>query len=254
MSGLGEFEGQIDDGSLRVLAVSGAERLETADAPTLRGGHRPGLHQLARRPRPSRHRRRHSRAYIDLFRRCTTPQAWQDALEKNGWTDNFATGEEFETFLDRTGRARPHDADRPGPGLSHDPRRLGRPSRGPPGQPPIEETPPVPAAHHARDDGAASSTPRSTAWRRSSPWPAPTSSTTAASSASGMSADFRAALHLRLRRRRRAAGRWRSPSPSPRPAGDVAEAEEGEDVDLGGRATYAPSALLARSSSSSTSP
>ncbi len=35
MSGLGEFEGQIEDGSLRVLAVSGAERLDTVDAPTL---------------------------------------------------------------------------------------------------------------------------------------------------------------------------------------------------------------------------
>ncbi len=35
MSGLGEFEGQIADGSLRVLAVSGEERLDTVDAPTL---------------------------------------------------------------------------------------------------------------------------------------------------------------------------------------------------------------------------
>ncbi len=24
---------------------------------------------------------------------------WQDALEANGWADNFATGEEFEDFL-----------------------------------------------------------------------------------------------------------------------------------------------------------
>jgi putative tricarboxylic transport membrane protein len=24
---------------------------------------------------------------------------WQAALESNGWTDNFATGEEFEDFL-----------------------------------------------------------------------------------------------------------------------------------------------------------
>jgi putative tricarboxylic transport membrane protein len=26
-------------------------------------------------------------------------EEWQDALESNGWSDNFATGEEFEDFL-----------------------------------------------------------------------------------------------------------------------------------------------------------
>ena len=27
-------------------------------------------------------------------------QGWQDALEENGWTDDFKTGDEFATFLD----------------------------------------------------------------------------------------------------------------------------------------------------------
>ena len=26
-------------------------------------------------------------------------EEWQEALAANGWTDNFATGEEFEQFL-----------------------------------------------------------------------------------------------------------------------------------------------------------
>ncbi|SDS54267.1 putative tricarboxylic transport membrane protein [Nocardioides scoriae] len=101
MSGLGEFEGQIADGSLRVLAVSGDERLETVDAPTLseedidlvftnwRGVLAPpGIDDATRE------------AYVKAFEEMHDTQAWKDTLEKNGWADNFATGEEFESFLD----------------------------------------------------------------------------------------------------------------------------------------------------------
>ena len=28
------------------------------------------------------------------------PTHWQDALERNSWTDSFMTGEEFEDFID----------------------------------------------------------------------------------------------------------------------------------------------------------
>jgi len=100
MSGPAEFEGQIDDGSLRVLAVSGAERLDTVDAPTLkesgvdmvftnwRGALAPpGISQA-------------QRDYLtDLFTEMHDTPEWREALERNGWTDNFATGDEFETFL-----------------------------------------------------------------------------------------------------------------------------------------------------------
>ncbi|NYJ00375.1 putative tricarboxylic transport membrane protein [Nocardioides thalensis] len=101
MSGLGEFEGQIEDGSLRVLAVSGAERLDTVeDVPTLtesgidlvftnwRGVLAPpGISDT-------------QRDYLtDLFTEMHETDEWQAALEDNGWTDNFATGEEFEQFL-----------------------------------------------------------------------------------------------------------------------------------------------------------
>ena len=62
-SGLPEFQGSIDSGELRVLAVSGEERYPEgspfADAPTLNGGgRRPGVPQLARRARASRDQRR----------------------------------------------------------------------------------------------------------------------------------------------------------------------------------------------------
>jgi putative tricarboxylic transport membrane protein len=100
MSGLGEFAGQIEDGSLRVLAVSGAERLDTADAPTLteegidlvftnwRGVLAPpGIDDAT------------VDSYIAAFEKMHDTQAWKDVLEENGWSDNFATGDEFGTFL-----------------------------------------------------------------------------------------------------------------------------------------------------------
>ena len=100
MSGLGEFEGQIKDGKLRVLAVSGAERLDGIDAPTLtesgvdlvftnwRGVLAPpGISDS-------------QRDYLtDLLTEMHDTAEWKDALEANGWTDNFATGKEFEDFL-----------------------------------------------------------------------------------------------------------------------------------------------------------
>jgi putative tricarboxylic transport membrane protein len=99
-SGLGEFEGQIADGSLRVLAVSGEERLEGIDAPTLvesgidlvftnwRG-------VLAPPGIPDEVRDQH----IALLEEMHATPAWQEALETNGWVDAFVTGDEFEEFL-----------------------------------------------------------------------------------------------------------------------------------------------------------
>ena len=55
-SGLGEFVDQIEAGQLRVLAVSGGERVERcrrADAD--RGGYRPDIYQLARNPGSAGH-------------------------------------------------------------------------------------------------------------------------------------------------------------------------------------------------------
>ena len=100
MSGLGEFEGQIKDGKLRVLAVSGAERLDGIEAPTLtesgvdlvftnwRGVLAPpGISEA-------------QRDYLtDLLTEMHDTAEWKDALEANGWTDNFASGKEFEDFL-----------------------------------------------------------------------------------------------------------------------------------------------------------
>jgi putative tricarboxylic transport membrane protein len=100
-SGLSEFEGQIADGSLRVLATSGAEPLSTVDAPTLqesgvdlvftnwRGVFAPpGISDETRDELTS------------LLEEMHESQGWQEQLETNGWIDAFKTGDDFRTFLE----------------------------------------------------------------------------------------------------------------------------------------------------------
>src|SRR5690606_32749648 len=102
-SGLGEFEGQIRAGELRVLAVSGEERLEGdvfSEFPTLvesgvdlvftnwRGVLAP--------PGISEERKQELIAYLEEMH--ASPE-WQKALADNKWIDEFKTGDEFEEFL-----------------------------------------------------------------------------------------------------------------------------------------------------------
>ncbi|GGF57470.1 C4-dicarboxylate ABC transporter substrate-binding protein [Marmoricola endophyticus] len=100
MSGLGEFEGQIADGSLRVLAVSGKERTEMVDAPTLTEG---GVDLVFSNwrgvlapPGISAEQRRY---LVDLFTTMHDTEEWREELRRNGWTDNFLTGDEFGDYL-----------------------------------------------------------------------------------------------------------------------------------------------------------
>ncbi|KAA1376216.1 Bug family tripartite tricarboxylate transporter substrate binding protein [Aeromicrobium fastidiosum] len=99
-SGPSEFEGQLKDGSLRVLAVSGEERLDTVDAPTLKESGidmtfvnwrgilaPPGISDESRD------------RLVAMFTKMHQTKGWKDAVKRNGWIDSFATGEEFRTFL-----------------------------------------------------------------------------------------------------------------------------------------------------------
>lgn len=102
-SGLGEFEGQIKSGDLRVLAVSGNERLSSPalkEVPTLtesdvelvfvnwRGVLAP----------PGIPAKRRSELIGYLQKMHDSPE-WQKALKTNGWIDTFRTGEDFDEFL-----------------------------------------------------------------------------------------------------------------------------------------------------------
>ena len=102
-SGVGEFAGQLASGELRLLAVSGEERLEgegVSDAPTLtesgidlvftnwRGVFAP--------PGISDERRAE---LIEMLEEMHETPEWRQALEDYGWIDEFKTGDEFTTFL-----------------------------------------------------------------------------------------------------------------------------------------------------------
>ena len=99
-TGLGEFRDQIDSGQLRALAVSGSERIEGVDAPTLTEAGvnltftnwrgilaPPGISDDAKQ------------AMVKVLEELHGTEQWKEALVKNGWTDAFKTGPEFEAFL-----------------------------------------------------------------------------------------------------------------------------------------------------------
>lgn len=99
-TGLGEFGGQIDKGKLRVLAVSGSERLDDVDAPTLNEAGIDLVFTNWRGVLAPPGISDETRDYlVEIFEDMHDTEEWQEALEANGWTDNFATGEEFEDFL-----------------------------------------------------------------------------------------------------------------------------------------------------------
>lgn len=99
-SGLGEYVDQIESGQVRVLAVSGAERVEGIDAPTLQEA---GIDLTFTNWRgilapPGISEEDRSRL-VTVLEELHATDAWKEALVKNGWTDAFATGPEFEQFL-----------------------------------------------------------------------------------------------------------------------------------------------------------
>jgi putative tricarboxylic transport membrane protein len=100
VSGVGEYRDQIEAGDLRVLAVTGKDRVEGVDAPTLRESDvdvdftnwrgivaPPGISQ------------NDTDKLVRLFTDLQDTREWKDALEKNGWTPAFLPGKEFGDFL-----------------------------------------------------------------------------------------------------------------------------------------------------------
>lgn len=108
VSGISEFTTQIESGEMRLLATSSAEPVEVngETAPTLQdAGYdidfanwraivaAPGLSDDDRQ------------AVIDLIEEMHGTQAWTTALETNGWSDFYKTGDEAKQFIaDETAR------------------------------------------------------------------------------------------------------------------------------------------------------
>jgi len=102
-SGLGEFEGNIASGELRVLAVSGDERLKSkalADVPTLKESDVDLVFVNWRGvlAPPGIPAKRRDELIADLQEMHDSPE-WQKKLSDNGWIDTFRTGSDFEEFL-----------------------------------------------------------------------------------------------------------------------------------------------------------
>lgn len=100
ISGYGEFESQIKSGTLRLLAVSSAERLEGIDAPTLKES---GLdvvvenwRMLAAAPGITAEQKAAINADIEKLVKSKT---WQDTLKNKGWADTYLAGDAFDAQL-----------------------------------------------------------------------------------------------------------------------------------------------------------
>jgi putative tricarboxylic transport membrane protein len=100
VSGVGEYLDQIRSGELRLLAVTGPERVPGLDAPTLKeSGYDvtftnwrgvvapPGLSDAERTK------------LVRLFEELHGSPEWRQSLKKNGWDDAFLTGDKFGAFL-----------------------------------------------------------------------------------------------------------------------------------------------------------
>jgi putative tricarboxylic transport membrane protein len=104
-SGPAEFVGQVKDGDLRMLAVSGEERSPQktfADVPTLTESQIDMVflnwRGVLAPPDISAGRRDELIAYLEEMH---DTEQWQEQLETNGWTDDFKVGDEFTTFIEK---------------------------------------------------------------------------------------------------------------------------------------------------------
>ncbi|MGE6781525.1 Bug family tripartite tricarboxylate transporter substrate binding protein [Ensifer adhaerens] len=102
VSGYGEFESQVKAGTLRLLAVSSAERLPGVDAPTLKEA---GLdvtvenwRMIAAAPGLSDEQKAAVSADIEKLAKSA---GWQEVLKTKGWQDTYLAGDAFNTQLDK---------------------------------------------------------------------------------------------------------------------------------------------------------
>lgn len=100
ISGYGEFESQVKAGTLRLLAVSSAERIEGVDAPTLKES---GLdvvvenwRMVAAAPGLSADQEAAINADVE---KLVKSKSWQDTLKTKGWQDTYLAGDAFKAQL-----------------------------------------------------------------------------------------------------------------------------------------------------------
>ncbi|WP_440658065.1 Bug family tripartite tricarboxylate transporter substrate binding protein [Ensifer adhaerens] len=102
ISGYGEFESQVKAGTLRLLAVSSAERIAGVDAPTLKES---GVdvvvenwRMVAAAPGLSDEQKAAVSADIEKLAKSA---GWQEVLKTKGWQDSYLAGDAFKAQLDK---------------------------------------------------------------------------------------------------------------------------------------------------------
>jgi putative tricarboxylic transport membrane protein len=99
VNGLAEFAAQVDAGTLRVLAVSSAERLPGVDAPTLRERgvdvEFENWRSLVAPPGISADERARLAAAVDAMARS---EEWREMLTRYRWLDRYLAGDPFAAF------------------------------------------------------------------------------------------------------------------------------------------------------------
>jgi putative tricarboxylic transport membrane protein len=100
ISGVSEFTDQVAAGKMRALAVSGAERVEGFDAPTIKeAGLDVELTNWRGMVAPGGISEADKKALTEAVEKMHESAAWQQQMEKNGWDDAFQPADEFATFL-----------------------------------------------------------------------------------------------------------------------------------------------------------
>jgi putative tricarboxylic transport membrane protein len=100
LTGSAEYRHAIAAGRLRVLAVTGPERVAGIDAPTLReAGHDLEVVNWRGLLAPPGITARQQAELIGLLDRLHATSQWRRALRDNGWTDAYLSGEGFSRFL-----------------------------------------------------------------------------------------------------------------------------------------------------------
>jgi putative tricarboxylic transport membrane protein len=99
-TGIGEVTESAEAGEVRILAVTSEEAVEGVDAPTLTDE---GVDLVFANWRgivaPGGLSDEDTQKWIDAVTEMHDSDAWTKALEDNGWTDAFLTGDDFSDFL-----------------------------------------------------------------------------------------------------------------------------------------------------------
>jgi len=102
ISGVGEWVEQIEAGELRALAVTSKDRVgDLSEVPTFsEQGVDLELANWRGVVAPAGLRNADKAAAVELTEKLHETQEWRNALNKNGWDDQFIAGDEFAEFLD----------------------------------------------------------------------------------------------------------------------------------------------------------